>query len=174
MLFPYERYKTLTQPFSVHYPTDEETFARSVLQTINAAAHLLTGLLGVAMPDFEILLVDMIDWPLVPHSELEEIATPHPYWTDVTSPPCIVVPIEVDPIFGEITPQKFAFMLYHELALALLEEDPRPWPASSPLWADEWQFKFVAVCLSQRLDNVQSVVNDRLTCAACRHFRAGG
>ncbi len=162
MLFPYERYVTLAQPLTVYYPTGEEALARSVLQTINGAAHLLTGLLGVAIPDIEILLVDMADWPLVPHSELEEIATPHPYWTDTTSPPCIVVPVEVDPIFGEITPQKFAFMLYHELALALLEEDPRPWPASSPLWADEWQFKFAAVWLSQRLDNVQAVVNTDL------------
>ena len=53
-------------------------------------------------------------------------------------------------------------MLYHELSLAFLEDDPRPWSEESPLWADEWQFKFAALWLSQRLDGVQGVVNKDL------------
>jgi hypothetical protein len=62
-------------------------------------------------------------------------------------------------IFGEVTSEKFAFMLYHELVVAFLEDDPRPWPENSPLWADEWQFKFTALWLSHTLDGVQGVVN---------------
>jgi hypothetical protein len=111
------------------------------------------------MPDFEVLLVNMDDWPLVPHSESEEVDSPHPYMTDVTTPVTLVVPLEIDPIFGEVTPEKFAFMLYHELTVAYLEEDPRPWPEVTPLWADEWQFKFLALWLSQQLKDVQGVVN---------------
>jgi hypothetical protein len=79
--------------------------------------------------------------------------------TDVTTPVTLVVPLEIDPIFGEVTPEKFAFMLYHELTVAYLEEDPRPWPEVTPLWADEWQFKFLALWLSQQLKDVQGVVN---------------
>jgi hypothetical protein len=159
MQFPYEHYKTLTEPIVVYYPTGEETLARWVERTIQQAGTLLTQLLGRPMPELEILVVHPADWETVPHSEMEELSTPHPFWTDVTSPPSIVVPTEIDPIFGEIVPEKFAFMLYHELSLAFLEDEPRPWPEESPLWADEWQFKFAALWLSQRLDGVQGVVN---------------
>jgi hypothetical protein len=162
MQFPYKQYETLTEPTAVYYPMGEEKLARWVGQTIQKAGALLTQLLGRPMPDMEILVVHPDDWEAVPHSEMEELGTPHPFWTDATSPPSIVVPIEIDPIFGEVVPEKFAFMLYHELSLAFLEDDPRPWPEESPLWADEWQFKFAALWLSQRLDGVQGVVNKDL------------
>lgn len=159
MLFPYDRYETLTEPFTVYYPASEEVLARGVAEKIQNAGKLLSQLLQLELPDFEVLLVDMEDWPLVPHSETEEVDSPHPYVTDLTTPPTLVVPTELDAIFGEVTPEKFAFMLYHELTVAYLEDDPRPWPEVTPLWADEWQFKFISLWLSQQLDGVKGVVN---------------
>ncbi len=157
--FPYDRYQTIAETFTVYYPTGEEALARWVFQAIDSACNALSRLLSVAAPDFEVLLVATKDWPHVPFGESEEVDTPHPYLTDSTSPSSLVVPIEIDPIFGEMTPEKFAFMLYHELSLAFLEEDPRPWPDDNPLWADEWQFKFVALWLSRSLNNISGVVN---------------
>jgi hypothetical protein len=159
MLFPYDHYETLTESLTVYYPASEESLARWVQQTIDSAGAQLSKLLNIDMPDFEVLLVNMDDWPLVPHSESEEVDSPHPYMTDVTTPATLVVPLEIDPIFGEATPEKFAFMLYHELTVAYLEEDARPWPDVTPLWADEWQFKFLALWLSQQLNGIQGVVN---------------
>ena len=159
MLFPYEEYQTLPASLTVYYPKGEESLAQLVLQKVESAGKLLTQLLQLPMPELDILVVDMDHWDQVPHSELEEITTPHPYWTDVTEPPSLVVPVELDHIFGVVTPEKFAFMLYHELSLAYLEEDPRPWPGESPLWADEWQFKFAALWLSSRLDGLTGVVD---------------
>ncbi|GCF09470.1 hypothetical protein KDI_30340 [Dictyobacter arantiisoli] len=159
MLFPYDHYKTVIEPFTAYYPVGEETLAHQVLQSLDQAAKQLTALLHVDMPDFEVLLVNMDDWPLVPHSESEEVDSPHPYMTDLTTPATLVVPLEIDPIFGVVTPEKFAFMLYHELTVAYLEDDPRPWPDETPLWADEWQFKFIALWLAQKLNNVEGVVN---------------
>src|SRR5947199_7355676 len=118
MQFPYDHYKTLTEPIAVSYPTGEEILARWVGQTIQKAGVLLTQLLGRPMPELEILVVHPDDWEAVPCSEMEEVSTPHPFWTDVTSPPSIVVPTEIDPIFGEMVPEKLAFMLYHELSRA--------------------------------------------------------
>ena len=158
-LFPYDRYETIAKTFTVYYPAGEESLARWVFQTVDSACSTLSQLLNIAAPSFEILLVATEDWPLVPHGESEEVDTPHPYLTDITSPSSLIVPIEVDPIFGEMTPEKFAFMLYHELSLAFLEEDPRPWPDDNPLWADEWQFKFAALWLSRSLNSVSGVVN---------------
>ncbi|GCE16430.1 hypothetical protein [Dictyobacter kobayashii] len=159
MLFPYDHYETLNEPFTVYYPASEQELARLVTDKIDAAGKQLSNLLHIDLPDFEVLLVDMEDWPLVPHSESEEVDSPHPYITDLTTPPTLVVPTELDPIFGDLTPEKFAFMLYHELTVAFLEDDPRPWPEVAPLWADEWQFKFISLWLSQQLDGVKGVVN---------------
>jgi hypothetical protein len=133
-----------------------------VFQTIEKAGQLLTQLLGQPMPELEIVLLAPDDWPLAPRDEAGQEEYPHPYWTEATSPPSIFIPAEVDPIFGEITQEKLAYMLYHELTLAFIEADPRPWPEEYPLWADEWQLKFAALWLSHRLDHVQGVVNKDL------------
>jgi hypothetical protein len=162
MQFPYEQYQTLQEAQTVYYPAGEENFARWVFQTVDRAGTRLSQLFIRPLPEFDLLVVEPDDWPLVPHGEMEETQSPHPYWTDVTEPPTLVVPTEIDPIFGTVTPEKFSFMLYHELALAFLEDDPRPWPEETPLWADEWQFKFVALWLSQQLDGVPGIVNTDL------------
>jgi hypothetical protein len=140
----------------------QEEYAHWVVQTINRASERLAELFERPMPNMEILVVKPENWSLVPRGDLEEEHASRPYWTDETTPPTLVVPMEIDPTFGIITREKIAFMLYHELALAFLEADPRPWPDESPLWADEWQFKFVAVWLSSGLDGVQGAVNQDL------------
>jgi hypothetical protein len=162
MLFPYERYETLAEPLTVYYPAGEEARARWVFQTIEKAGQLLAQLLDQSVPELEIVLVAPTDWSLAPRDEAGQDEYPHPYWTEATSPPSIIIPAEVDLIFGEMTQEKLAYMLYHELALAFTEADPRPFPDEYPLWADEWQLKFAALWLSQRLDQVQGVVNKDL------------
>lgn len=162
MLFPYERYERLSEPLTVYYAAGEEARARRVFQTIDGAGKLLTQLLGRPMPALEIVLVAPGDWSLAPRDEAELEETPHPYWTDITTPSSIIIPQEIDPILGEPSQEKFAFILYHELTLAYMEDDPRPWPDESPLWADEWQLQFASLWLSHCLDNVQGVVNKDL------------
>lgn len=172
MTFPYERYETLAEPLTVYHPTGEEERAHWIFQTIDKAGQKLSALLQQPMPELELLLVDPADWHLAPRSEDEsedkgketgkDVTPLQPYWTDATSPPCIVIPSEFDPIFGEETPEKFAFMLYHELTLAFLEDDTRPWPEDYPLWADEWQIKFAALWLAHSLNGVQDIVNKDL------------
>lgn len=163
--FPYEHYQTLSESQTVYYPAGHEPFARWIFQTINKASILLATLLGLPAPRMEILLVAPADWHLAPHNEPEELSNPHPYWTDAataSSLPCIVVPLELDPIFGQPAQEKFAFILYHELALAFLESDPRPYPEEYPLWADEWQLKFAAHWLSQQINAQKGIVNSDL------------
>ncbi len=162
MVFPYERYEKLTEPLTVYYPTGEENRARWVLTTVEKAGSLLTALFARPLPEIHIVLATDADWQLAPRDEEEEVGALQPYWTAVTTPPSLVVPSTLDAIWGEPTQEKLAFILYHEVVLAFLEDDPRPWPDDYPLWADEWQLKFAALWLSQRLDNVQGVVNKDL------------
>ncbi len=157
--FPYERYELLEAPLTVYFPPGQEAYTRQVLPPVQEAGKLLSTLLGQAVPDIELLLVAPGDWELAPREEAEETVLSNPYWTDATEPSSLVIPLELDPIFGEPTPEKLAFLLYHELALAFLENDPRPWPGEYPLWADEWQLKVAALWLSQQISGQQGIVN---------------
>jgi hypothetical protein len=162
MHFPYEEYETLAEPLTVYYPTGEEKLARQVFQSVEKASKVLAHLLDRPVPEVEIVLVNEDDWENAPRSDADDVSIVQPYWTEATQPPSIVVPLEVDSILGEVTPEKFAYLLYHELVLAFLEDDPRPWPEQYPLWADEWQLKFAALWLSQTLDGVDGIVSKDL------------
>ena len=163
MSFPYERYETLAEPLTVYYPTGQDTLARWIFQSVDKASKLLAQLLDAPAPEMEILLIAPADWHTAPQDEAEEgeAAEPNsllPYWTDVTEPPSLIVPTQLDPIIGSYSPEKLAFLLFHELAHAFLEHDPRPWPVESPLWADEWQLQFAALWLFQQLYHRQGIV----------------
>lgn len=162
MLFPYERYQTLAEPLLVYYPVGEEVLAKQVFQTVEQGGKLLAHLLSRPMPELEVVLVDERDWELAPRSDADEASIVQPYWTDETQPSSLIVPIEVDTLFGELTAEKFAYLLYHELALAFLEEDPRPWPHHYPLWADEWQLSCVALWMAQTLNGVSGIISKDL------------
>lgn len=162
VLFPYEKYNVLSGPVPVYYPTGDEVRAHQIFQIIDKACAQLEQLLSQGRPVFEVLLPSHDDLQLAPHDDMEEVDMPSPYWTDVTTPPTIVVPTEVDLIFGEMTAEKISFMLYHALVLAFLENDSRPWPEDTPLWADEWQIKFAALWLSHTLDKQTGIINKDL------------
>lgn len=179
MPFPNEHYRTLSEPLTMRYPADQETLARQLGQFIDRANKRLAQLLALETPAMEILLVAPQHWTSAPHEEtgeLDLIPTGNelrstsgqpvgevepdlllPYWTDVTSPPSLVIPTQLDPIMGRESPQKLAFLVFHELAHAFLEADTRPWPLESPLWADEWQMQFAALWLFQQEFDVQGV-----------------
>ncbi len=164
MPFPYKQYETLAEPLQIYYPAGAETQARWVLQTLEQASELLAKLLNRPAPEMEILLVATGDWESRPRempeeqAELEGPGNLLPYWTDSTQPSSLVIPVALDPIIGEPTQQKLAFLLYHEITRAFLENDPRPWPDEYPLWADEWQLQFAALWLAQEINGQQGIV----------------
>ncbi len=164
MSFPFERYETRIEQLKIYYPAGEETQASWALQTIDQANRLLAKLLNQPAPEIEILLVASKDWenrPLEMPEEQAELAGSGnllPYWTGSTQPSSLVIPVVLDPIIGEPTQQKLAFLLYHEITRAFLENDPRPWPDEYPLWADEWQLQFAALWLAQKINGQQGIV----------------
>jgi hypothetical protein len=160
MSFPYEQYETLAEPLTVYYPTSQEETARWLFQTVEKASKLLAELLGQPAPDMEIILVAPGDWEILPGQDAEEAGglLSLPYWTDVTTPPSLIVPLQLDAMMGEPAPEKLAFLLYHELAHAFMDGDPRPWPEESPLWADEWQLQFAALWLFHQISGGYGIV----------------
>jgi len=164
MAFPYQQYATLAGQPLVYYPRGQEELARQLVQEMDRASTLLGTLLGLSMPPLEILLVAAADWkdvPLENEDETEPPATMLPYWTDMTATPTLVVPEQMDEIVGEASEEKRSLLLYHELAHAFLEHDPRPWPDDSPLWADEWQLQFAAFWLFQQIHgHIENITAD--------------
>lgn len=164
MTFPYAQYQALAEPLKTYYPAGQEEFARQILQEVDRAGTLLGQLLGLSMPGMELLIVAAADWEFTPLENEEEAGAPTamlPYWTDVTDPPTLVVPEQMDEIIGEATPEKRSLLLYHELAHAFLEHDPRPWPEEAPLWADEWQLQFAAFWLFQQIHGqIENITTD--------------
>jgi len=158
MPFPYERYETLAEPLTVYYPTGLDSQAHWVFQSVDRAGKLLAQLLDSGVPDMEVLLVTPDDWQNAPRDDSEEANLLLPYWTDVTDPPSLVIPTLLDPIMGSYSLQKLAFLVFHEVAHAFLENDPRPWPLESPLWGDEWQLHFAAIWLFQHIYQTQGIV----------------
>jgi hypothetical protein len=158
MPFPYEQYETLAVPLTVYYPRDQDSLAHWIIQSIDKASELLTQLLGRPMPEIQLILVAPTDWGVTPHDDPEEPSNALPYWTNITRPPSIFIPAQLDSIIGTPTQEKLVYLLYVALTQAFLENDPRPWPGESPLWADEWQLQFAALWLMQQIHQQSGIV----------------
>lgn len=158
MPFPYEQYETLAVPLTVYYPRNQDSQAHWIVQSIYQAGELLTQLLGRPMPEMQLLLVAPTDWAITPRDDPDEPNNALPYWTNATQPPSIVVPEQLDTIVGTPTQEKLVYLLYAALTQAFLENDPRPWPGESPLWADEWPLQFAALWLMRQIHRQSGIV----------------
>jgi hypothetical protein len=157
-------YTTLSRSLKAYYPAGREELVQNIVQEIEQASKLLGDLLQLPTPAMQVLLVAPEDWEFVPREDEEEEQGPGtmlPSWTEITQTPTLVVPEQMDEIIGEATPEKRSLLLYHELAHAFLESDPRPWAEESPLWADEWPLQFVSFWLYQNIHgNIAQITAD--------------
>lgn len=151
----YEHYEALAGALKVSYPVAQKDLTREVQQEIEQASKMLRHLLKLPQPTMELLVMAEDDWEFAPPEDRETSEPPGtmlPYWTDATEPPTLVVPERMDDIIGETTPAKLSLLLYHEVAHAFFEADPRPWPEDSPLWAEEWPLQFAAFWLFSQIN----------------------
>jgi hypothetical protein len=158
MPFPYEKYKRVAEPFSVYYSESQDSLVHLIIQSVDQASQRLMQLLGRSGPNLQIILVAPEDWHVTPHDDPEEPGNALPYWTSITHPLSLVIPSQLDPIIGLPTREKLIYLVYTVLTQAFLENDPRPWPEESPLWADEWQMQFAALWLMQQINGQSGIV----------------
>jgi hypothetical protein len=158
MPFPYEKYERVSEPFYVYYSMGQDSLVHVIIQSVDQASQKLKQLLGQPGPDMQVILVAPADWHVMPHDDPEEPGNTLPYWTNVTHPPSLVIPSQLDPIIGLPTQEKLIYLVYAVLAQAFLENDPRPWPEESPLWADEWQIQFASLWLIQQINGQSGIV----------------
>jgi hypothetical protein len=158
MTFPYEKYERIADPFTAYYSENQDALVHLIIQSVDQANRRLVQLLGQPGPDLQIILVAPEDWHTMPHDDPEEPGNALPYWTNVTHPPSLVIPSQLDPIIGLPTQEKLIYLIYTVLTQAFLENDPRPWPEESPLWADEWQIQFAALWLMRQINGQSGIV----------------
>jgi len=158
MPFPYEKYERVFEPFSVYYSESQDSLIHLVIQSVDQANHRLMQLLDQPRLNLQVIMVARSDWHAMPHDDPEEPGNALPYWTNVTHPPSLVIPSQLDPIIGLSSQEKLIYLIDTVLIQAFLENDPRPWPEESPLWADEWQIQFAALWLMQQLNGHSGIV----------------
>jgi hypothetical protein len=158
MTFPYEKYERVAEPFPVYYSYSQNSLAHTIIQSVYQACQALIHLLGQPKPIIQIVLVDSADWHVRPCDDPEEQGNALPYWTNVTNPPSLVIPSQLDPIIGYPSREKLIYLIYTVLTQAFLENDSRPWPEESPLWADEWQMQLAALYLMKRINGQSGIV----------------
>ncbi len=158
MPFPYEKYEIVAEPFSVYFSESQDSLVHLIIQSVGQASQWLMQLLGRPGPNLQVILVAPADWHVTPRDDPEEPGNPLPYWTSVTHPPSLVIPSQLDPIIGLPTQEKLIYLVYTVLTQAFLENDARPWPEESPLWADEWQMPFAALWLMQQINGQSGIV----------------
>jgi len=158
MSFPFEKYERVAEPFSVYYSEGQDSPVHLIIQSVDRASQRLMQLLDQPGPNLQVILVAPADWHASPRDDPDEPGNPFPYWTNVTHPPSLVIPSQLDPIIGLPTQEKLIYLIYTVLTQAFLENDPRPWPEESPLWADEWQIQFAALWLMQQINGHSGIV----------------
>jgi len=158
MPFPYEKYTRVATPFPFFYSESQAALVHTISTFVYQASQGLKQLLDQQIPKMQMLLVQPADWHTTPRDDPEEPANALPYWTTITHPPSLVIPSQLDPIIGQPTQEKLIYLIYTVLAQAFLENDSRPWPAESPLWADEWQMQFAALSLMQQINGQSGIV----------------
>jgi hypothetical protein len=158
MPFPYEKYEIVAEPFSIYYSKNQDALVHLIIQFVDQASQRLMQMLGRPGPKMQIILVAPTDWHVTPRDDPEEPTNALPYWTSATHPPSLVIPSQLDPIIGLPTQEKLVYLVYTVLTQAFLENDPRPWPEESPLWADEWQMQFAALWLMQQINGHSGIV----------------
>jgi hypothetical protein len=158
MPFPYEKYEMLAKPLSAYFPKGQDYLVHLIIQSIDEASRYLEQLLGRPIPKMQLILVEPSDWHLTPRDDPEEPDNALPYWTNATQPLSLFIPIQLDPIIGVPTWEKLIYLLYSVLTHVFLDDDPRPWPEESPLWADEWQMQFAGLSIMHHIQGQLGIV----------------
>ena len=130
----------------VHPPGLEERAeeARALLEVGNA---VLSEILGVETPELNALLAADADWERVPRENAHPYPPGLPYFTRAATPPALVLPETLSPIFQPRTDATGALVLWHELAHAFLLREPLP---RTPAWLREFLPQALSAAVARR------------------------
>jgi hypothetical protein len=103
----------------LHAPGSEAR-AREVRDLLDVGVSTLSDLFGVAPPALVALLVRDDDWNAAPRENRHPYPKGLPYFTRSASPPALVLPEELSPVFQPRTRATYPLAVWHELAHAFV------------------------------------------------------
>jgi hypothetical protein len=119
----------------LHAPGSGER-ASKVRDSVGSGIAALSNLLGLEAPALVALLVADGDWPEAPRGSARPYPKGLPYFTRAVSPPALVLPEELSPVFRPRTAATYPLAVWHELAHAFVLEGREV--VVTPAWLREW------------------------------------
>ncbi len=121
--------------------------AREVQHYLTQGTDVLSEVLAVEPPDATAMLVANEDWKIAPRESERPYPTGLPYFTRSVTPPALVLPEELSPIFQPRTQATLPLAIWHELAHAFLLQHE---VVKTPAWLGELLPQAAAVIVARR------------------------
>ena len=140
-------YGRLDGPVPVLYPPGSEEEATGVWDLLMAGTDSLSEILDVEPPVLEALLVAGEDWEEAPRENDRPYPPGLPYFTRAASPPALVLPEALSPVFRPRTGATYPLVVWHELAHAFLLREP---VVRTPAWMRELLPQALSAAVARR------------------------
>ncbi|MGB3633599.1 MAG: hypothetical protein WA982_06130 [Rubrobacteraceae bacterium] len=140
-------YERLDGPVPVFHPTNMEDRARRLRGLLQAGMQELSTILDVEPPELHALLIADEDWREAPRENNKPYPPGLPYFTQSVSPPALVIPEELSPVFQPRTEALLPLTLWHELTHAFLLQRAL---VRTPIWLREFVPQAAAVAVARR------------------------
>lgn len=140
-------YGRLDGPVPVLYPPGSEDRAAGVWDLLMAGTDSLSEILDVDPPVLETLLVSDEDWEQAPRENDHPYPPGLPYFTRAASPPALVLPEILSPVFQPRTGATYPLVVWHELAHAFLLREP---VVRVPVWLRELLPQALSAAVARR------------------------
>ncbi|CAN5598944.1 hypothetical protein BH24ACT22_BH24ACT22_05540 [soil metagenome] len=140
-------YERLDGAVPVLYPTGMEDRARELCSLLETGTQELSEILKVGPPELQALLVAAEDWREAPRDNSHPYPQGLPYFTRSVTPPALVLPEELSPVFQPRTEALRPLISWHELAHAFLLQREM---VRTPAWMREFVPQTAAVAMARR------------------------
>ena len=140
-------YERLDGAAPVLHPPALEGRARELRGLLEVGLQELSAVLEVDPPGLQAILVAEEDWREAPRENSTPYPQGLPYFTRSVTPPALVIPEELSPIFRPRTEFLLPLILWHELAHAFLLQREM---VHTPAWLREFAPQAAAVAVARR------------------------
>jgi len=142
-------YARLSGAVPVLYAPGSGERASGVRGLLEGGGRTLSDLFGVEAPALVALLVADGDWPEAPRESARPYPKGLPYFTRAASPPALVLPEELSPVFRPRTAATYPLAVWHELAHAFVLEGREV--VVTPAWLRELVPQAASAAVARRV-----------------------
>lgn len=140
-------YERLDGVGPVLHPPQLEDRARALCGLLETGMRELSAILKVEPPELQAILVAEEDWQEAPRENSRAYPQGLPYFTRSVTPPALVLPEELSPVFRPRTEALLPLVAWHELAHSFLLQREM---VRTPAWLREFVPQAAAAAIARR------------------------